>query len=369
MAKRDYYDVLSVSKSASSDEVKKAYRKAAMDFHPDRNPGNKEAEEKFKEATEAYQVLSDSNNRQKYDQFGHAAFEQGAGGFNGFGDFSGFEDLFSDIFGSFFGASSGGRSRGRAGRDLRYNLQVEFEEAIFGLEKEVSITRGVFCDACDGGGAASGSKPESCKQCGGSGQIAMQQGFFSITRTCSVCGGRGQLIIDPCKVCKGTGVKSVDSKIKVKVPAGIDHGQRLKLRGEGEVGSVGGPAGDLYVEILIKDHPLFERQDTEIICAIPISYSTAVLGDEIEVPTLEGTVSMKIPPGTPTGKIFRLRGKGVPVLGSNRRGDQHVKVIIRVPKKIAPEHRQVLEELRQHEDIKMDEDPRGFLEKMKDMFA
>lgn len=371
MAKRDYYEVLGVSNSSSSDEIKKAYRKAAMKYHPDKNPGDKEAEDRFKEATEAYQVLSDSANRQKYDQFGHAAFEQGgAGGFGGFGDFSGFEDLFGDIFGSFFGGTSGGgRSRVRSGRDLKYALEVDFEEAIFGAEKEISISRGEMCEDCEGQGSAKGSKPETCKQCNGAGKVIMQQGFFSITRTCSICNGSGKFIVNPCNTCRGSGIKQVESKLKVKIPAGIDHGQHLKLRGEGEAGVAGGPKGDLYVELHVREHPVFERQDTEIICAIPIGYSTAVLGSEIDVPTLDGNVTMKIPAGTPTGKLFRLRGKGVPILGTNRRGDQHVKVIIRVPKKISSEHREVLEKLSKFEEVPVDEDPRSFFEKMKEMFA
>lgn len=370
MEKRDYYDVLEVSRTANSDEIKKAYRKAAMKFHPDKNPDDPAAEDKFKEATEAYQVLSDPDNRSKYDQFGHAAFQQGGAGGAGFGDFSGFEDLFGDIFSSFFGGSSSSGQRGRAGRDLRYQLEVEFEEAIFGAEKVVKINRQESCDSCSGTGASPGTTPETCQQCGGHGQVAQQQGFFTISRTCPVCTGSGKVIKQPCSDCTGTGARPKVASIQVKVPAGIDHGQRLKLRGEGEPGSLGGPPGDLYVQISIREHKIFERQESEIICLHPINYSTAVIGAEIEVPTLEGVVKMKIPPGTPSGKIFRLRGKGVPILGTNRRGDQHVKVVVKVPTKVSPEHRELLDKLQQFEGKDGEfEDDKGFFERMKDMFV
>lgn len=367
MAKLDYYEVLGVSKDASGDEVKKAYRRAALKFHPDKNPGNKEAEEKFKEATEAYQVLSDPGNRQKYDQFGHAAFEQGAGA--GFGDFSQFEDIFGDIFQSFFGGDPTGRSRGRAGRDLRYTLEVDFEEAIFGAEKEISLTRQVQCDSCEGSGSAPGTKPETCQQCGGAGQVAFQQGFFTISRTCPVCSGGGKVIRTPCDTCSGSGKRPEESKVKVKIPAGIDSGQRLKLRGEGEPGSVGGPSGDLYVQVIAKEHPIFVRDETELICDVPINFAAAALGAEIEVPTLEGKHSLKIPAGTPSGKVFRLRDKGVPVLGSSRRGDLHVRVKVHVPSSLSPEQREILEKLRELDGDLPVKEERGFFEKMKQMFS
>jgi molecular chaperone DnaJ len=372
MSKRDYYEVLGVSRGAGADEIKKAYRRAAMQYHPDRNPGDQAAEEKFKEATEAYSVLSDGDNRAKYDQFGHAAFDQQGGfGAQGFGDFSNFEDLFGDIFSSFFGGgASSGRGRGRAGRDLRYNLEVEFGEAVFGVEQEISINRKEICDTCDGSGAKPGTSPERCKQCDGRGQMAVQQGFFTISRTCPVCKGDGQMVTSPCGGCTGTGYKSRPVKLKVKVPAGIDHGQRLKMRGEGEPGQAGGPSGDLYVQIVVKDHPIFERQESEIICLHPINYSTAVLGAEIEVPTLEGSVKMKIPAGTPSGKVFRLRGKGVPILGSTRRGDQHVKVVVKVPTEVGSEHRTLLEKLKEFEGEDGEPvDEKGFFDKVKDMFV
>lgn len=375
MSKRDYYEVLEISKSASLEEIKKAYRKKAVLFHPDKNPEDKEAEEKFKEATEAYSVLSDSENRAKYDRFGHAAFSQGggAGGFQS-GDFSGFEDIFGDIFGSFFGGAMGGdprrSSRGRAGNDLRYDLEVSFEEAAFGCEKEVTLARRTRCEECSGSGAAKGSGRERCPQCDGAGQIRMQQGFFTLARTCHSCGGSGEVVKDPCKACSGTGMKTRESKLKVKIPAGVDTGQRLKMRGEGEPGLGGGPNGDLYVQIIVGDHPIFQRQETELVCEFPVAYSTAVLGGEVEVPSLDGRIKLKIPAGTASGKVFRLKGKGIPVLGSSpqRRGDQHVRVHVHVPKKVSDEERALLEKLAVIQGSVVD-DEKGFFDKMKDMFS
>lgn len=371
MAKRDCYEILEVSRTATLDEIKKAYRKKALQFHPDRNPDNKEAEEKFKEATDAYSVLSDDAARRRYDQFGWGAFEQGAGGFQGFGDFSGFEDIFGDIFGAFFGGGGGGRrSRGRSGRDLRYDLTIEFEEAVFGAEKEISLTRNVACKTCSGSGAKKGSSPETCSQCRGAGQVGIQQGFFTISRTCPQCQGSGQVIKDPCADCSGAGVKPEPGKLKVKIPAGIDQGQRLKLRGEGESGASGGSPGDLYVQIAIKPHKIFERQETEIICELPISYADASLGAEIEVPTLEGPTKLKIPHGTASGKIFRLKNKGVPVLGDTRRGDQHVRVYVEIPKKLSPERKELLEKLRLLDQQEgKGEDGEGFFDKVKNIFS
>jgi len=367
LAKRDFYEVLGVSKTATLEVIKKAYRQKAVLYHPDKNPGDKESEEKFKEATDAYSILSNPDQRSKYDQFGHAAFEQGRGGFQDFGDFSGFEDIFGDIFSSFFGGSGGGRAGVRGGRDLRYDLEVTFEEAAFGVEKNIKVDRQDRCDVCSGSGAVPGSSAETCPTCGGVGQTRVQQGFFTIARTCSSCGGAGKIIKDPCKTCHGSGTKRIKHSIKVKVPAGIDHGQRLKIRGEGEPGQ-GGPAGDLYVQIFVKDHVFFHRENTEIICEFPISYSTAVLGGEVEVPTLDGVSTMKIPAGTQSGKIFRLRSKGVPVLGSSRRGDQHVKVFIDVPKKISEEKRRILEQLQEAEAKEPALNEKGFFDKVKNMF-
>jgi molecular chaperone DnaJ len=377
VSKRDYYEILELSKSASADEIKKAYRKKAVQYHPDKNPGNKEAEEKFKEATEAYSVLSDADNRARYDRFGHAAFSQGAGGGGGFqGDFSGFEDIFGDIFGSFFGGGSMGGAdgrqgaRGRTGRDLRYDLELSFEEAAFGCEREVTLSRRAKCDECSGSGAAAGSSRERCSTCDGAGQVRMQQGFFTLARTCSSCNGVGEVVRNPCKVCSGSGLKSRESKLKVRIPPGVDSGQRLKMRGEGEPGVGGGPNGDLYVQIVVREHPIFQRQDSEVVCEFPLSYSTAVLGGEIEVPSLDGKVKLKIPAGTPSGKVFRLKGKGIPVLGSGsqRRGDQHVRVFVHVPKKVSEEERELLEKLATSQGSVVD-DEKGFFDKMKDIFS
>ncbi len=375
MSKRDYYEVLGVSRTAGINEIKKAYRQKAIQFHPDKNPGNKEAEEKFKEATEAYGILADPEKRQLYDQYGHAAFQQGGGrGFSAadFGTaFADFEDLFGDIFSSFFGGGMGrtGRTRGRSGSDLRYDLEISFEEAVFGTQKEIEINRRTQCEKCRGSGAAAGTAAERCKQCGGTGQVRMQQGFFTISRSCPVCNGSGQVIANPCPDCRGSGLKLQQSKIKVNVPAGVDNGQRLRLNGEGESGSGGGPNGDLYVVLSVQDHPIFERRDSDLVCDVPITYTTAVLGAEIEVPTLEGEAKMKIPPGTPSGKIFRLRGKGVPVLGTARRGDLHVRVYIKVPKKISGEHQALLERLREKEREDDVTGGKGFFDKVKGMFA
>jgi molecular chaperone DnaJ len=375
VSKRDYYEVLEVSKSASLDDIKKAYRKKAVQFHPDKNPGNKEAEEKFKEATEAYSVLSDSEGRARYDRFGHAAFNQGAGagGFQS-GDFSGFEDIFGDIFSSFFGGAMGGDprrgGRGRAGNDLRYDLDISFEEAAFGCEKEVTLSRRASCEECSGSGAAKGSSRERCPQCEGAGQIRMQQGFFTLARTCHACGGAGEVVKNPCRSCSGSGLKAKESKLKVKVPAGVDNGQRLKMRGEGESGAGGGPNGDLYVQIIVGEHPIFQRQEAELVCEFPITYSIAVLGGEVEVPSLEGKVKLKIPAGTPSGKVFRLKNKGIPILGSNpqQRGDQHIRVHVHVPKKVSENERELLEKLAQVQGSVVD-DEKGFFDKMKDMFS
>lgn len=373
LSAQDYYQILSVTRTSTSVEIKKAYRKKALQYHPDKNPGDKEAEEKFKEATEAYSVLSDDANRQRYDQMGHDAFVRsggaGGGGF-GAGGFEGFEDIFGDIFSQFFGGSTGGRSsRGQAGNDLRYDMQISFEEAAFGIEKEIDISRRQHCDDCEGTGAKPGTSVESCKDCGGTGQVRMQQGFFTISRTCGRCKGSGQTISDPCRGCGGAGLKAVKSKLKVTIPAGIDHGQRLKLRGEGEAGSAGGPAGDLYVVVAVKEHAFFERHQSDVICEVKIPYTTAVLGAEIKVPTLRGEVSLKIPAGTPSGKIFRLKNKGIPILGTEQVGDQHVRVALIVPKKISEDHRSLLEELRDVEKADTSAEGRGFFDKVKEMFV
>ncbi len=374
MSKRDYYEVLGVSRTASPDEIKKAYRKKAVQFHPDKNPGDKEAEEKFKEATDAYSVLSDKDGRAKYDQYGHAAFEQGGGASGFHADFSGFEDIFGDVFSTFFGGAAAGggrRGKGRAGNDLRYDMEVTFEEAAFGCEKEVTIGRRTTCDACAGSGATAGSGKDRCSQCDGHGQVRIQQGFFTLARTCHACGGQGEVIKNPCAQCSGSGLKMKESRLKVKVPAGVDHGQRLKMRSEGEPGAGGGPNGDLYVQIMVKEHPVFERQESELVCEVPITYASATLGAEIEVPSLEGKVKLKIPAGTASGKVFRLKNKGIPILGSNpqRRGDQHVRVYVHVPKKVSDQERELLEKLASIQGAVVDDTGKGFFEKVKDIFS
>lgn len=369
MTKRDYYEVLGVSRTASLDEIKKAYRKKALELHPDRNPNNKVAEEQFKEATEAYSILSDPDNRVKYDQYGHAAFQQG-GGFEGFADFSSFEDIFGDLFGSFFGSAGGGnrRTRGRSGRDLRYDLEITFEEAINGTERELSINKRGQCKECEGSGATPGSGVETCQQCRGTGQLRVQQGFFTISRTCHICSGEGKRVKNPCRSCSGSGLQSVTSKVLVRIPAGIDHGQRVRLRGEGEAGVGGGSAGDLYVQIAVKEHPIFQREESEILCNIPITYASAVMGAEIEVPTLDGKTSLKIPAGTPSGKVFVIRGKGAPILGTNRCGDQHVRIFIDVPKRVTEKQKELLKKLQEIEGVQPDIEGKGFIDKVKAMF-
>src|SRR5271169_5733346 len=322
--KRDYYEVLGVSRTASEDEIKKSYRRLAIQFHPDRNPGDRQAEDKFKEVNEAYQVLSDAEKRAQYDRFGHAAFQgpQAGGGFGGFDFSQGFEDVFSDIFGDFFGTGRGrARSRTRRGDDLRYDLEIEFEEAARGTEKTVKIARLAPCEACKGTRSRDGSGSRTCPNCRGTGQVRTQQGFFSISTTCGSCRGEGSIITDPCAKCQGQGRIRKQETLSVRIPAGVDNGSRLKLRSEGEAGFAGGPAGDLYVVIHVKEHALFVRQENDVIIEVPISFPQAALSAEVEVPTLEGKVKLKIPAGTQSGKILRLKGKGIVDLHGYGRGD------------------------------------------------
>ncbi|RME58340.1 MAG: molecular chaperone DnaJ [Candidatus Dadabacteria bacterium] len=377
--KRDYYEVLGVSKGASLDEIKKAYRRAALKYHPDRNPNNKEAEEKFKEATEAYQVLSDPELRNRYDTFGHAGVDQQATGdpFSGFGDFAGFEDLFSDIFSAFFGHSPPGswgsrkaKFQGRPGRDLRYDLKIEFEEAVLGAKKEIVIKRNTECKECSGTGAKGGaSGMQQCRECGGRGRVGIQQGFFTITRTCPLCGGAGEIVKTPCQKCGGKGLIPESKKIEVNIPAGVNDGQRLRIRGAGEGGTQGAPSGDLYINITVKQHPFFKREGADIVCEVPITYATAVLGGEIEVPTLNGKATLKIPAGTPSGKVFTLKRKGAPYLGSDRKGDQLVYVTIHIPKKPDEEHKKLLNQLDKIEKEKMHKEKKGLFSKLKEYFS
>lgn len=353
MSKRDYYEVLGVEKNASDDEIKKAFRKLARKYHPDMNRENpKAAEEKFKEANEAYEVLSDSQKRAQYDQFGHAAFEGGGGGQGGFGGFSGGQGGFGDIFDMFFGGQGGfggGRQPGpERGSDLRYDLEISFEEAAFGKEVELSIPRSEECETCHGTGAAPGTHPETCPQCKGTGQVQFTQntpfGRMVNARTCDRCNGEGKIVHSPCKSCSGKGRKRVKRKISVKIPAGVDNGSRIRVANGGEAGTRGGGNGDLYVYIFVKPHRLFKREGTEVICEVPITFVQASLGDEIEVPTLDGKVKLKIPEGIQSGTILRLKNKGIPSLRGQGRGDQHVRVKVLTPQKLTDKQKELLRE-------------------------
>lgn len=344
--KRDYYEVLGVARDADKAELKKAYRKLAIKFHPDKNPDNKEAEESFKEASEAYEVLSNDGKRQIYDQFGHRGLE-GAGhsGPSGFEDiFSSFGDIFEDFFG--FGGSRGGRgSRVQRGSDLRYNMTIDFMEAAFGTEKTITIPKLDTCDECGGSGCRPGTSPETCSHCHGSGQFIQNQGFFKVKTTCPYCKGRGSVISNPCPKCRGNGRMEITRKVQVKIPAGVDVGSKLRLSGEGEASlSSGGPPGDLYVVINVKPHKFFQRDNTDIVCAIDISFVQAALGDEISVPTLVGEEKFQIPKGTQYGDSFRLKGQGIASLRTGRRGDQIIKVIIKTPTKLSQRQKELLEE-------------------------
>jgi molecular chaperone DnaJ len=368
-AKRDYYEVLGVSRSATGDEIKKAYRKIALKCHPDRNPGDKHAEEQFKEASEAYQVLCDGERRARYDRFGHAAFEQGAG-VGGF-DFAaaGFEDIFGDIFGDLFGGARRGRSRARRGEDLRYDLEITFEEAVFGVEKTIRVPRLTTCSSCDGSGSKDGAPRDTCSACRGSGQLRYQQGLFSIAKTCGQCQGQGTVLRDPCRTCSGTGTVRKQNALSVKIPAGVDTGSRLKLRAEGESGFNGAPPGDLYVVLHVREHPLFSRDGNDIVCEVPIGFTQAALGAEIDVPTPHGKVRMKIPSGTQSGHVFRLRGKGVPDVRGYGQGDALVRVLIETPKKLSPQQRELLEEFARLSGEEVHPMAKGFLDKVKEMFG
>lgn len=368
--KMDYYEILGVSRDATESELKSAYRKLAHKYHPDKNPGNKEAEEQFKKASEAYAVLSDAQKRAQYDRFGHAGMgsmgEDFAAGIN-------IQDIFGDIFGDFFGGSSGGRkrARGERGSDLRFNLRIKFEEAAFGVEKDLAITRKEACSTCKGSGAKPGSKKETCNSCRGSGEIRMQKGFFAIAQTCPTCHGQGVRITEPCTACRGSGREQVKRDIKVKVPAGIEDGMQLRYVGEGEGGIEGGSRGDLYVAISIDPHPLFEREGSNVLCDIPISFVSAALGSKIEVPTLDGKVQMTIPPGTQSGSIFRLKEKGIVRMRGNhsKRGDQLVKVKVEVPKKLSIRQKELLKEF---EDLSKEEtnpENKGFFDKVRELFG
>ncbi|GGX40159.1 chaperone protein DnaJ [Tateyamaria omphalii] len=357
MAKRDYYDVLGVSKGASADEIKKGYRKKAKELHPDRNSDNPNAEAQFKEANEAYDVLKDADKKAAYDRFGHAAFEGGMGGGGGRpgggfgggqGDFgSAFSDVFDDLFGDFMGGQRGGGGRQRASRgsDLRYNLRVSLEDAYAGMQKTINVPTSVSCDACNGTGAEGGSEPTTCPTCSGMGKVRAQQGFFTVERTCPTCSGLGQIIKDPCKVCSGAGRVEKDRALSVNIPAGVETGTRIRLAGEGEAGMRGGPSGDLYIFIDVADHKLFERDGTNLFCRVPVSMGTAALGGSIEVPTIDGGRGrVQIPAGSQSGRQMRLRNKGMPALRGGGAGDMFIELAVETPVNLTARQKELLRE-------------------------
>ena len=349
MSKKDCYEVLSVSRNASEAEIKKAYRRLAMKHHPDRNPDNKEAEEKFKEAKEAYEILSDERKRAAYDQFGHAGVDTSAAGGPGYGAGAGgnFSDIFGDVFGDIFGGGGGGGpgSRASRGSDLRYNLELSLEEAVKGTTVKIKIPTYKTCNTCSGSGAKKGTKPQTCATCGGHGQVRMQQGFFSLQQTCPKCQGKGTVVTDPCRTCHGQGRVKEQKTLSVKIPPGVDNGDRIRLSGEGEAGDMGGPTGDLYVQINVREHPIFTRDDNNLFCEVPINFVTAALGGELDVPTLDGRVKLKIPHETQTGKMFRMRGKGIKSVRSSIVGDMFCKVVVETPVRLTAKQKELLNEL------------------------
>lgn len=373
VSKADYYEVLGVARECSDGELKTAYRKLAMKYHPDRNPGDQAAEEKFKEASEAYQVLSDPDKRAAYDRFGHAG---AGGGFGGQGPFAGgavdLGDIFGDLFGEMFGGGGGGQRRGsrvQRGEDLRYDLTIEFDDAVFGKEQEIKLRRRENCATCNGTGTTSGRGPSVCSQCQGRGQIRYQQGFFSVARACSACGGTGTVISDPCATCRGETRVVRELKMNVKVPAGVEDGTRIRYSGEGDSGRFGGPRGDLYIVLTVKPHDYFERDGYDLHCVVPISFPQAALGAEIEIPGIDGDVTLKIPEGTQSGKEFRIRNEGVPHLNEHGRGDLVVEVVIQTPKKLSRTQRELVRQLSESLEIENKPSSRSMLSKMKDLFS
>ena len=373
MAKRDFYEVLGVNRDASEEEIKKAYRKLAMKWHPDRNPDNPKAEEHFKEAKEAYEVLTDAQKRAAYDQFGHAGVNpqagMGAGAAGGFA--GGFGDIFSDIFGDIFGGGRGARSNVYRGADLRYNLEMELEQAAHGLETKIRIPTMAECDTCHGSGAKPGTQPQTCPTCHGAGQVRVSQGPFSIAQTCPRCHGAGKIVAHPCGTCGGAGRVKRQKTLSVKIPAGIDEGDRIRLSGEGEGGVNGGPPGDLYVVCRVKPHPVFTRDANDLHCEMPISITTAALGGEIEIPTLDGSAKIRVPSETQSGKVFRLRGKGIKGVRSQTYGDLMCHVVVETPVKLTPRQKELLLELEaidQQEAGKHNPRAKSWMEKVKEFF-
>jgi len=356
MEEKDYYKILGVSRNATEDEIKKAYRKMALQYHPDRNPGNKEAEEKFKLASEAYEVLRDPEKREIYDHYGIEGLKgTGFTGFRGFEDiFSAFSDIFDDFFG--FGTGYRRKTRPRPGADLRYDLKISFFDAAFGKETEIEIPKNVTCEACYGTGAKSGTYPTTCPNCRGTGQVTRSQGFFTISTTCTQCHGEGKVILNPCKECRGTGKVRKNKKIQIKIPPGVDTGSKLRIRGEGEEGERGGPPGDLFVFIYVEPHEFFQRDGDDIICQIPISFAQAALGAEIEIPTLNGKRTITIPKGTESGEIFKIKGEGFPRIKGHGKGDLVVQVIVKTPKNLTKRQEELL---REFEEISRKKDKEG----------
>lgn len=373
--KRDYYEVLGVTRSATEQEVKSAYRRLALQYHPDRNPNNPDAEERFKECTEAYTVLADTDKRSNYDRFGHAGVNaMGAGGFDPsiFQDFGDLGDILGSIFGmgDMFGGMGGRRrSWAQRGGDLRHDLTLEFEQAVFGTEKKVQVRRHESCETCDGSGIAPGHAPANCPTCVGRGQVRYQQGFFSIARTCSACQGRGTVITHPCRSCRGEGRQVGERTIEVKVPAGVEDGTRIRYASQGEAGVHGGPAGDLYIVLHVKEHAMFEREGHDLHCAVPVSFAQAALGAELEIPTLEGPERLKVPEGTQSGAVFKIRNRGVPVLNGRGKGDLYVEVKVHTPAKLSKRQRELLEEFAVTDGVENRPERSTILSKVKDIFG
>ncbi|WP_017445655.1 molecular chaperone DnaJ [Gayadomonas joobiniege] len=347
MSKRDYYEVLGLERGASERDIKKAYKRLAMKYHPDRAKGDKSLEEKFREISEAYEVLSDSQMKARYDQYGHAGVDPQMGGGHGGAGAQDFSDIFGDVFGDIFGGGGGGgrRQRAQRGSDLRYNLELSLEDAVRGKDVEIQVPTWVTCQPCDGSGAKPGSKPQTCSTCGGHGQVQMRQGFFAVQQTCPTCHGQGTIISDPCNHCSGQGRVQKSKTLSVKIPAGVDTGDRIRLAGEGEAGPNGAASGDLYVQVHVKEHAIFDRDGNNLYCEVPIGFTTAALGGEIEVPTLDGKVKLKIPSETQTGRMFRMRGKGVKSVRSGAVGDLLCKVIVETPVNLTDKQKELLESL------------------------